>query len=121
VFPRRVATSLIACTTFFLACASDSKASNSRSRPRAEVLSGEVLICDLVQILVYVRGIHCVLLSVSVYILKQLVTEQILTSLNDLCEPTVIDIHCMFDTTLALKFECDRRPVYLDMLISHCC
>ena len=87
--------------------------------PGAEVLGGEVLAGDLVEVGVDVRGVDGVVVAVVVEILEELVAGDVDAALDDVGEAAVVEIDGVVDAAFALEAEGDVRAVDFDVLVAH--
>jgi hypothetical protein len=87
-----------------------------RAGPRAKILGGKFFAGDLANVRVYVIGLHVLLLTVPVNVLKQLLARQILHAAYDGSEPCVVQLD--FVAFAALAFEREAQPVALHFHVS---
>jgi hypothetical protein len=111
---------------FFFALASLSKVSNSRkaiaaehgSGPGAEILGGDVISADLLQIRIDVGRGDGLFRAGLVDVLEQVLPGQFLALAHDLGDAPVLDLQPPRLAALALEVEFERGAVDLDMAVA---
>src|SRR5262245_26683732 len=82
------------------------------SRPRTEILRGEMLAGDVLQVPVDVAGIDAPWNAGVIDVLKQLVTGKVAALCDDSGEPSIVDVHRMVDSALPAKLEAQHATTH---------
>jgi hypothetical protein len=90
-----------------------------RARPRAEVLRGELLARDLLQVGVDVGGVDRLSHAVLGDVLEQLVARQLLAAANDACQPLIANADLVLLAALAREAKPQLRAVDVHVPRAH--
>src|ERR1051325_9056543 len=97
------------------------KGGENRTGPGPKILSREIRLGDLAEVLVHVARVDGSLLTIVVDVLEELLTGQILAVLHDPGEFFVLQIEGEPDAALSAKRKMDFFPLNLDVLVAHGC
>src|SRR5689334_25221946 len=88
-----------------------------RSRPCAEVLCGERLVANRLDVVIHVARFDSLPFAGIVHVLKELIARKVATGLDDAREAGVVEIDSVRLAALAAKLEPHARPVDLRVRI----
>ena len=91
-----------------------------RTSPRAKVLGGDLSARYAPQIIVDVARIHRLPTTVTIQILKELLTGELLTALHDVGDAAVGYRHQVRDAALAAELEAELRARHRHMPAPQC-
>src|SRR5262249_59379262 len=83
-----------------------------RAGPGAEILAGELLARDVLQVGIHVVRLDAPRFAAVVDIAEELLARQILHAPHDRGEPAVVELHRVLDAALAPKAAFEPRPLH---------
>src|SRR5579871_6312288 len=88
------------------------------SGPGAKILGSEIFPADFAQISIHIRRPYRMPSPLVIQVLKQLVSGDILTFLDDPGQVAVVDVDEMFDAAFTTKSKLYRRAIAFDMVVA---
>src|SRR6185503_4925085 len=80
--------------------------------PGAEILAGEILARNFLEVRVYVGGLDAPRLAILADIAEQLFTRQVVHVAHDSCKPPVVELDCVLDAAFAPEAELELRAAH---------